>query len=85
MSCSPVERSHHSYIKITRFIPSDDWNILTIFLKDETRKAEFDNKWNSFWGFFAVAERYQNYGYDFYLANYWHFVFLLTNERIHQK
>jgi hypothetical protein len=73
----PVPRSHHPYIRLVRFIPGADGKSLTLFLHDAFHRQWFQDTRAARYGFLAVADRYQNYGCDFFLANYYRFVYLV--------
>jgi hypothetical protein len=76
----PVPRSHHPHIRLVRLIPSADGKSLTLFLHDAFHRQWFQNTWAARHGFLAVADRYQNHGCDFFLANYYHFVYLVHED-----
>lgn len=73
----PVERSHHPKIELVRLIPSADQQTLTLFLHDSYHEDYFSDGWAARYGFLAVADRYSNHGSSFYLANYYHFSYLV--------
>ena len=76
----PVSRSHHPNIKLIRLIPSADQNTLTLFLHDSYHEAWFNDSWGARYGFLAVADRYEKFGCDFYLASYYHFAYLINED-----
>jgi hypothetical protein len=76
----PVPRTHHPDIRLIRLIPSSDKLTLTIILHDSFHQDWFRDSWGARYGFLAVADRYQKFGSDFYLANYYHFCYLLNED-----
>jgi hypothetical protein len=76
----PVPRNHHPYIRLIRLIPSSDEKTLTIFLHDSFHQNWFNDQHGARYGFLAVADRYQKLGCDFYLANYYHFSYLIDSD-----
>lgn len=76
----PVERSHHPYIKLVRLMPSIDEQTLTLFLHDSFHESWFRDRRAARYGFLAVADRYQKFGCDFYIANYYHFSYLVSQD-----
>lgn len=76
----PVPRNHHPFIKLIRLIPSSDEKTLTIFLHDSFHEDWFKDQLGARYGFLAVADRYQKFGCDFYLANYYHFSYLINSD-----
>ncbi|MGF1478699.1 MAG: hypothetical protein ACFB4I_04335 [Cyanophyceae cyanobacterium] len=76
----PVRRSHHSYIKLIRLIASADRNTITLFLHDSFHQNWFNNEQGARYGFLAVADRYQKHGCNFYLASYYHFSYLISED-----
>ena len=76
----PVPRSHHPYIRLVRLMPSADGNSLTLFLHDKFHRQWFQEAWAARYGFLAVADRYHNYGCNFFLANYYHFAYLVHED-----
>ena len=76
----PVPRTHHPYIRLVRLIPSADEKSLTLFLHDSFHQEWFRDAWGARYGFLAVADRYQNFGCDFYLASYYHFSYLIGSD-----
>lgn len=76
----PVERSHHPDMELVRLIPSADQQSLTLFLHDSFHKSWFQDTWAARYGFLAVADRYQKFGCDFYLASYYHFSYLIGQD-----
>ena len=76
----PVPKKHHPNIRLIRLIPSSDEGSLTIFLHDSFHQDWFRDSWGARYGFLAVADRYQKFGSDFYLANYYHFSYLLNED-----
>ena len=63
-----------------RLIPSADAQTLTVFLHDTYHAAWFHDRWAARYGFLAVADRYQQFNCDFYLASYYHFSYLLNQD-----
>ena len=76
----PVPRSHHPAIELVRLIKSADENTLTLFIHDSFHEDWFQDGWGARYGFLAVADRYQKFGCDFYLASYYHFAHLLNSD-----
>ena len=76
----PVPRSHHPYIRLIRLIPSADGRTLTLFLHDSFHRDWFRDAWGARYGFLAVADRYREWGSNFYLASYYHFSYLLRDD-----
>jgi hypothetical protein len=76
----PVPRTHHPDIQLIRLIPSADQLTLTLFLHDSFHKACFEDSWGARYGFLAVADRYLQFGCDFYIASYYHFCHLLNQD-----
>jgi hypothetical protein len=76
----PVERSHHPKIELVRLIPSADNQTLTLFLHDSYHESWFSDRWGARYGFLAVADRYQKFDCDFYIANYYHFSYLVRED-----
>ena len=76
----PVPHSHHPFIKIIRLIPSSDGQTLTILLHDSYHGSWFTEERDARYGFLAIADRYQKYSCDFYLASYYHFSYLLNQD-----
>jgi hypothetical protein len=76
----PVPRTHHPQIRLIRLIPSADQQVLTLFLHDSFSDDWFKDQWGARYGFLAVADRYQKFGCDFYLASYYHFSYLLNED-----
>jgi len=76
----PVSRSHHPHIQLIRLIPSVDSSSLTLFLHDSFYQDWFTDSWGARYGFLAVADRYQKFGCDFYLASYYHFSYLIGKD-----
>lgn len=73
----PVYRNHHPFIKLIRLIPSSDHQTLTLFIHDSFHQDWFQDSWGARYGFLAIADRYQKFGCDFYIANYYHFSYLI--------
>ncbi len=73
----PVRRTHHPYIRLIRLIQSNDEKTLTLFIHDSFHQEWFKDSWGARYGFLAVADRYQKFGCNFYLASYYHFSYLL--------
>ncbi|MDJ0597603.1 MAG: hypothetical protein QNJ37_01985 [Crocosphaera sp.] len=65
----PVPRSHHPKICLIRLIPSFDQQTLTLLLHDSFYEDWFQDEWGARYGFLAIADRYQKFGYNFYLAS----------------
>ena len=76
----PVSRTHHPYIQLIRLIPSFEQLSLTLILHDSLHQEWFTDSWGARYGFLALADRYQKFGYDFYLANYYHFSYLVNED-----
>jgi hypothetical protein len=76
----PVPRSHHSSICSLRLIPSVDQQTLTLFLQDSYYRDWFTQPSDARYGFIAIADRYQKFGCDFYLASYYHFSYLVGRD-----
>lgn len=76
----PVARSHHADIAVIRLMPSADQQTLTLFLQDTYDREWFTKPSNARYGFLAIADRYQKYGCDFYLASYYHFAYLVGGD-----
>lgn len=76
----PVSRSHHPNIELIRLIPSSDEKTITLFLHDSFYEDWFTDSWGARYGFLAVADRYEKFGYSFYLASYYHFCYLLNDD-----
>ncbi|WP_211175921.1 hypothetical protein [Brasilonema sp. UFV-L1] len=76
----PVSRSHHPDISFIRIIPSSDEKTLTLFLHDSYYKDWFTDEWGARYGFLAIADRYQKFGCNFYLASYYHFSYLINDD-----
>jgi len=75
----PVERTHHPKLRLIRLIQSIDQQTLTLLLHDSFHADLFD-AWTNRYGFLAIADRYQKFGCDFYLASYYHFAYLLNQD-----
>jgi hypothetical protein len=76
----PVSRSHHPDIKLIRLIPCVEHQTLTLFLHDSFHDSFFQKERDARYGFLAVADRYQKFGCDFYLASYYHFSYLIGED-----
>ena len=76
----PVSRTHHPHIRLIRLIQSKDEKALTLFLHDSFHQEWFKDSWGARYGFLAVADRYQKFGCDFYLASYYHFSYLINED-----
>lgn len=76
----PVPRSHHPHIKLIRLMPSKDEKTLTLFLHDSYHREWFNDLESARYGFLAVADRYQQFDCDFYLASYYHFSYLINED-----
>ena len=73
----PVSRTHHPFIKLIRLIPSSDNQSLTLLLHDSFHENWFSDASGARYGFLAIADRYQKFGCDFYIASYYHFSYLI--------
>ncbi|MBW4443832.1 MAG: hypothetical protein KME10_21900 [Plectolyngbya sp. WJT66-NPBG17] len=76
----PVPRSHHTDIHPIRVIPSADQQTLTLFLQDAYHRDWFTQASDARYGFLAIADRYQKFGCDFYLASYYHFSYFVGRD-----
>lgn len=76
----PVVRSHHDHIHPIRLIPSADQQTLTLFLQDSYHQEWFTQPSDARFGFIAIADRYQKFNCDFYLASYYHFAYLVGSD-----
>lgn len=76
----PVPRSHHSAIHPIRLIPSAEQETLTLFLQDSHHQDWFTCPTDARYGFIAIADRYQKFDCDFYLASYYHFAYLIGKD-----
>lgn len=76
----PVPRSHHDSITPIRLLPSADQQTLTLFLQDSYHRDWFTQPSDARYGFIAIADRYQKFDYDFYLASYYHFAYLVGSD-----
>ncbi len=76
----PVSRSHHPSIELIRLIPGVNHQTLTLFLHDSFHEDYFNDAWAARYGFLAIADRYQQFGCDFYLASYYHFSYLIGED-----
>ncbi len=77
----PVPRTHNPYMNLIRLIKSDDERSVTLFLHDRTHKEWFqDPDRGARFGYLAIADRYPSKEYNFYLANYYHFCFLVGSD-----
>jgi hypothetical protein len=76
----PVSRSHHPHIELIRLIPGVGGQTLTLFLHDSFHQSNLNDPWAARDGFLAVADRYQKFGCDFYLASYYHFSYLINED-----
>ncbi|BAU16119.1 hypothetical protein LEP3755_66860 (plasmid) [Leptolyngbya sp. NIES-3755] len=76
----PVARSHHADIAVIRLMASADQQTLTLFLQDTYHQEWFTKLGDARYGFLAVADRYQKYGCDFYVASYYHFAYLVGRD-----
>jgi len=74
----PVSRDQHNNITTLRCIPSEDGNVLTLFLKDTTFVADPKEEW---WqaGFLAICERPLRE--SFYVATVYHEWFITAPPR----
>jgi hypothetical protein len=76
----PVPRSHHDSICCLRLIPSVDQQTLTLFLQDSYHRDWFNKPTDARYGFLAIADRYQKFDCDFYIASYYHFSYLIGRD-----
>jgi hypothetical protein len=76
----PVPRSHHASICSLRLIPSVDQQTLTLFLQDSYHRDWFTQPSDARYGFIAIADRYQKFNCDFYIASYYHFSYLIGKD-----
>jgi hypothetical protein len=76
----PVRREHHPDIRLIRLMPSADEKTLTLFIHDSFFKDWFNDSWGARYGFLAIADRYQKFGCDFYIASYYHFAYLINQD-----
>ena len=60
----PVGRDHHAKITVLRVIPSQDGEVLTLFLRDTTHASGIDS------GFLAICERVS--GEPWFVATVYH-------------
>lgn len=76
----PVSRSHHPNIALIRLIPSADGKTITLYLHDSFHEDWFTDESSARYGFLAVADRYEKFGCNFYLASYYHFCYLINHD-----
>lgn len=76
----PVSRTHHPFIKLIRLLVSNDEKTLTLFVHDSFHQEWFKDSWGARYGFLAVADQYQQFGCNFYLASYFHFSYLINED-----
>ncbi len=76
----PVPRTHHPHIQLIRLIPSSDERTLTLLIHDSFHQDWFSDSWGARYGFLALAESYSQFGTDFYVANYYHFSYLVNED-----
>lgn len=76
----PVPRSHHASIDPIRLMLSADQQTLTLFLQDSYHQDWFTKPSDARYGFLAIADRYQKFGCDFYIASYYHFAYLVGKD-----
>jgi len=76
----PVSRSHHPSMELIRLIPSADAKTITLYLHDSFFEDWFRSERDARYGFLAVADRYEKFGCNFYLASYYHFCYLLNED-----
>ncbi len=76
----PVPRDHHPHIKLIRLMVSSDERSLTLLLHDSFHQEWFSDSWGARYGFLALADRYLEFGSDFYVANYYHFSYLVNED-----
>ena len=74
----PVERSHHPDMSIIRGMISTDMQSITLIIQDSHYSEWFTEESDARYGFLAIADRYQKFNCDFYLANYYHFSYLVN-------
>jgi hypothetical protein len=68
----PIDREQHANITLLRSIPSEDGQVLTLFLRDTT----FGEDWYDS-GFLAVCEKFPRQ--EFFLATVYHEWFVIEN------
>ncbi len=76
----PVSLTHHPYIRLIRLIQSNDEKVLTLLIHDSFHQEWFKDVRGARYGFLAVADRYQKFGCNFYLASYYHFSYLINED-----
>jgi hypothetical protein len=72
--------SHHDSICSLRLIPSVDQQTLTLFLQDSYYRDWFTQPSDAQYGFMAIADHYQKFDCDFYIASYYHFSYLIGKD-----
>ncbi|MBE9052208.1 hypothetical protein IQ243_17605 [Nostocales cyanobacterium LEGE 11386] len=76
----PIGQNHHPHLNLLRLNVSADETSLTLFLFDTYHGSWFDNIHAARYGFLAVADRYQKYGCNFFIASYYHFSYLVGQD-----
>ncbi len=76
----PVPRAHHPHIRLVRLMPSADGNSVTLCLHEALHRPWFQEAWAARYGCLAVADRSHNDGGDFFLANSYHFAYLVHED-----
>ena len=76
----PVERSHHSSMAVIRGMMSRDFQSITLFIHDSYHQYWFTEESDARYGFLAIADLYQKFNSEFYLANYYHFSYLVNSD-----
>jgi hypothetical protein len=76
----PVPRTHNASIHPIRLMPSADQQTLTLFLQDSHHEEWFRKPSDARYGFLAIADRYQKFNCDFYIASYYHFSYLIGKD-----
>ena len=74
----PVERSHHPDLSVIRGMTSADTQSITLLIQDLHYQEWFTKESDARYGFLAIADRYTKFNCDFYLANYYHFSYLVN-------
>lgn len=76
----PIGRKHHPLLSIIRAMVSMDEQSITLFIHDSYHQDWFTQESDARYGFLAIADRYQKFSCDFYLASYYHFSYLLNDD-----
>lgn len=76
----PVERKHNPFLSIIRAMLSIDEQSITLLIHDSYHQDWFTEESDARYGFLAIADRYQKFNCDFYLASYYHFSYLLNDD-----